>query len=116
MVDAAVIFGASKRNAKLELLDVIQFETDLAKVFCLCQNLFSRIKFTKTKIHQTKNCQEKIERRKFIKQEIHQTKIRQTKIHHKTFTARHSPQEIDQTKTHQIKIHQKKLTKQKFTK
>lgn len=32
MVDTAVIFNANRSNAKLELLDALQFEMDLAKV------------------------------------------------------------------------------------
>lgn len=32
MVDAAVIFGANKTNAEFEFLDVLQFESELAKV------------------------------------------------------------------------------------
>lgn len=34
MVDAAVIFGADKKNAEIESLDALKFEMELAKV-CL---------------------------------------------------------------------------------
>lgn len=34
MVEAAVIFGANRANAEIEFLDVLQFETELAKVVC----------------------------------------------------------------------------------
>lgn len=33
MIDAAVIFGANRSNAEREMLNALQFEMELAKVF-----------------------------------------------------------------------------------
>lgn len=38
MVDAAVLFGANRTNAELELLDALNFETELAKVMVQFMN------------------------------------------------------------------------------
>lgn len=37
MIDAAVIFGADRKHAERELHDVLEFETNLAKVFITCK-------------------------------------------------------------------------------
>lgn len=41
MVDAAIIFGANETNAKSELLDVLHFEIELAKVFKMVSSKFT---------------------------------------------------------------------------
>lgn len=38
MVDTAVIFNANRSNAKLEILDALQFEMELAKVFLVIKS------------------------------------------------------------------------------
>ncbi|XP_031638615.1 neprilysin-2-like [Contarinia nasturtii] len=42
MVDVAVIFGANKRNAEIELLDALQFEIELAKISLPAEELRNR--------------------------------------------------------------------------